>query len=294
MQPKDYFVRYLPVGKRDQEWGLYVTTAGFTKIPPHTPYPPGKHPDDHYFLWEEGRVLSEYQIIYITRGKGVYKTAGKRAVSIRGGSIILLFPHTRHSYRPDPETGWDEYWVGFNGSYAKHLVEKDFFSHQHSVLPIGQDESLLRLFHQMFEKVQEEHIGFQQAIAALTVQMLATVYASTQRKGLEKKAERLIRLVKCRLLENIQHNVDLKQLAGSMNVSYSWLRKTFKIFTGLSPHQYHLQLRIQKSQDLLVSTPKSIKEIAYLTGFESQYYFSRMFKQKTGRTPSAFRSRRKR
>lgn len=284
-------IKYLPVATKDKDWGLYVTTTGFNKIPPHTPYPPGKHPDDHYFTWEKGRVLSEYQIIYITRGRGTYKSEGKKAVSIQEGTIILLFPNIKHRYRPDPETGWDEYWVGFNGTYAQHLVEKKFFSYQQPVLVIGQDENLLRLYQQVFERVKEEDIGFQQSIAAITVQMLASVYTATQHKGLEKKAEKLIKKVKCRLLENIHSEVDVKQLADSMDVSYSWLRKTFKSFTGLSPHQYHLQLRMQKSRDLLLSTTKSIKEVAYLTGFKSQYYFSRIFRQKMGCTPSVFRNR---
>lgn len=291
MKPADYYSKYLTVGKRDIDWGLHVVTTGFTKIPPHTPYPPGEHPDDHHFTWERGRVLSEYQIIYITRGRGIHEVEDKAAIHIQEGTVILLFPGVWHRYRPDPETGWDEYWIGFNGKYAKHLMEKKFFPPEHPVLSIGQDENILKLFLQVFESVRRENIGFQQVISAITVQLLANIYVATKRKGFEdRKSEKIINKVKCHLLENIYCEVDLKLLADDMNVSYSWLRKTFKYFTGLSPHQYLLQLRIQKSRHLLASTSKSIKEIAYLTGFESQYYFSRIFKQKMGQNPSDFRN----
>lgn len=292
MKAESYYSKYLTVGKKDIDWGLHVVTTGFTKIPPGTPYPPGKHPDDHYFTWDRGRILSEYQIIYITRGRGLYETEGKAAIEVQEGTVILLFPGIWHRYRPDAETGWDEYWVGFNGHYAHHLMKNNFFSQQQAVLSIGQDESLLKLFLQVFESAREEKIGFQQVISAITIQMLANIYVATKRKGFEdKKVEKIIKKVKCRLLENIHGEVDLKLVADELNVSYSWLRKTFKYFTGLSPHQYLLQLRIQQSRDLLISTSKSIKEIAYITGFESQYYFSRIFKQKTGFNPSDFRNR---
>lgn len=291
MKPEDYFVKYLTLGKKDIDWGLYVITTGFTKIPPSTPYPPFKHPDDHYFTWERGRVLSEYQIIYITRGKGTYEFEGKPAIPIHGGMVILLYPGVWHRYRPDSKTGWDEYWIGFNGKYAQHLMGKHFFSAQRPVLSIGQDENLLRLFQQVFDSVKAESIGFQQVISATTVQLLANIYVATKRKGFEDSSfEKIIKTVKCRLLENIHSEVDLEAIAHDLNVSYSWLRKTFKYFTGISPHQYLLQLRIQKSRHLLSNTSKSIKEVAGLTGFESQYYFSRIFKQKTGLNPSDFRN----
>ena len=291
MKPEDYFVKYLTLGKKDIAWGLHVITTGFTKIPPSTPYPPFKHPDDHNFTWKVGRVLSEYQVIYITRGKGICEFEGKPPITIHEGTIILVYPGVWHRYRPEPETGWDEYWIGFNGKYAQHLMGKEFFSSQQPVLSIGQDENLLKLFQQVFENVKEENIGFQQVISATAVQILADIYVATKRKGFEGNSfEKIIKKVKCRLMENLQGEVDLKVLAEEMNVSYSWLRKTFKYFTGISPHQYLLQLRIQKSRHLLAATSKSVKEVALLTGFESQYYFSRIFKQKTGMNPSDFRS----
>ena len=42
--------------------------------------------------------------------------------------MILLFPGEWHSYYPDRETGWDEYWVGFRGIHIDKRVEKKFFT----------------------------------------------------------------------------------------------------------------------------------------------------------------------
>jgi AraC-like DNA-binding protein len=62
-----------------------------------------------------------------------------------------------------------------------------------------------------------------------------------------------------------------------------------KNFTGISPRQYFLQLKVMRARELLITTDQSIKEISYQLGFDSIYYFSRFFKQKTGMSPSEFR-----
>ena len=41
--------------------------------------------------------------------------------------MILLFPGEWHSYYPDSETGWDEYWVGFRGVHIDRRVGKTLF-----------------------------------------------------------------------------------------------------------------------------------------------------------------------
>jgi len=65
----------------------------------------------------------------------------------------------------------------------------------------------------------------------------------------------------------------------------------FKKYTGVSPAQYHLQLRIIRAKELLVSTDKNISEIGIQLGFQNVYHFSMLFKKKTGMSPSEFRKR---
>ena len=73
-----------------------------------------------------------------------------------------------------------------------------------------------------------------------------------------------------------------------------WFRHTFTAHTGLSPHQYLLEFRLVRARSLLTETELSVKEIATQTGFEDEFYFSRLFWQKLELTPSQWRSRRRR
>ena len=77
MQEQPHF-RYLPVLATQRRWGLFLTDCGYTAIGPGTPYPPQRHPDAFHFDWQHGRTLDEYQVVYITRGRGVFEAQGVR------------------------------------------------------------------------------------------------------------------------------------------------------------------------------------------------------------------------
>lgn len=54
--------------------GLYVLDSGYTMVPPGSHYPPVSHDKEHDFDTISGRILSEYQLVYITRGSGVFES----------------------------------------------------------------------------------------------------------------------------------------------------------------------------------------------------------------------------
>ena len=57
--------KYLLVSEKDKEFGLTVNTVGFSHIAPNTLYPSTDHPKSYYFNPQKGRILSEYQFVYI-------------------------------------------------------------------------------------------------------------------------------------------------------------------------------------------------------------------------------------
>ena len=92
------------------------------------------------------------------------------------------------------------------------------------------------------------------------------------------------------MYKNIDKSIDLIKIASDLGISYSKFRLDFKTQTGVSPLQYYLLLKVEKSKELLLNTKKTQKEIAYELGFESDYYFNRLFKSKTGLAPGKFRN----
>ena len=86
-----------------------------------------------------------------------------------------------------------------------------------------------------------------------------------------------------------EKNVDFQACAAECGVTMIHFRRIFKEYAGVSPQQFLLRARLNKAAELLRSTRLSIKEIAYLSGWEDEYYFSRQFRQKFQISPQRYR-----
>ncbi len=84
------------------------------------------------------------------------------------------------------------------------------------------------------------------------------------------------------------YNISMKDVASQCGVSERYLRKLFSSQLHISYTDYINELRINKAKELLHHTHQSVKEVAYLCGFHSVEYFSRVFKQHTNTSPSNY------
>lgn len=287
------YYKYLPVSDEDQNWGLHVLNAGCNRIHKSAIYPEPQHPSHHYFRWEQGRVFNEYQVIYISKGEGLFESESCALTKITEGTIILLFPDEWHRFKPNPETGWDEFWVGFEGEIVQNLIRQNFFSPNKPILQAGIREDIYNLLSGIIEKTKTEKPGYQPAISGTVLHLLGDVYSLTKQADFKQEniSEAIINKAIFILRSNALKNFSIEDVADELEVSYSWLRKTFKLYTGIAPGQYLLQLKINKAKMLLDENRKSIKEIAFETGFESAFYFSKIFKTKTGICPESYRKK---
>jgi AraC-like DNA-binding protein len=288
---KKSWFRYLPITPDARGWGLYVLNAGCTPIPPNIPYPPEKHPKDHFFSWENGRSLNSFTLVYITRGRGIFESTSGGTHKIQAGDLFILFPNEWHRYQPDPTTGWDEYWVEFDGDQARQIMSHPGFTEKHPVIHLGHDDKILSLFIEIAESIERSSSEFEHIIAAQTSQIVAHLIASIRRTDQNTGSAELIRRACCLILEQSNGSVDFTRMARELGLSLSGFRKMFRKITGLPPGQYLQQIRINKACELLQQTALSIGEISARLGFESIYYFSRIFKIKTGLSPRDYRNR---
>ena len=290
----NYF-KYLPIAEEDENWGLNVLNVGCSRISASTMYPPKAHPAHHRFNWEKGRILHEYQLIYISKGQGLFESKQSTQKKITAGSLIILFPGQWHSYRPDSQEGWDEYWIGFRGNLMDKLVKKNFFSSKTPVLSPGISDKLANFFIEIIEITKNEKPGYQPLLSGALLHLLGYIHFINRQKDFAEEDLIASSVNKAKLLfrENIDTSVSIEDIARELQVGYSWFRKNFKNYTGMAPGQYLIQIKIEKSKELLCDTSKSIKEIAYELKFDNNFYFSKLFKEKTGLTPAQFRKKSK-
>jgi len=283
------FFKYVTPGHDDVNWGIYLNCAGQALIPPGTLYPPSTHPSGYYFTWDKGRVLNEYQINYITEGEGIYENKLGR-FKITPGSLLLIKPGDWHRYRPKKATGWKEHYIGFSGTISNQVLRQPWFSESKPVVDIGNREEFIDTYYKIFNYVLEEKPGYQQVASGMIMKLLGFIVSiDKQRDFSGKRVEQIIQSACFMIRENVEKEIDFKEFAEQNHIGYSYFRKMFKKYTGVPPVQYHLDLKILRAKEMLLYSDKIIKEISYEMGFQSNYYFSRVFKKKLGVSPSEIR-----
>ena len=111
----------------------------------------------------------------------------------------------------------------------------------------------------------------------------------TLKMVLESENE-FVQQLKQYILQNMsQSELSMEDLSHHMLMSYQNLYKKLTSLTGLSPLQFVRLLRISTAETLLLTTDKSIAEIAFMVGFSDARYFSRVFTDEIGKSPSSLR-----
>lgn len=126
----------------------------------------------------------------------------------------------------------------------------------------------------------------------IVIAMLARLARLDIREGIDRGAGltpgQLTR-VKEYINENLAETIRFSELAALAGLSSSQFGRAFKASTGMAPHQWHLQARLDRAMELMADRGRSLVEIALVTGFSEQSHFNRVFRAAMGATPGEWR-----
>ena len=174
-----------------------------------------------------------------------------------------------------------------SGSSGKDLLERADFM---------QDRKLFGLFHALIGASTKETSLTQLYTQGLSLAVVSALLSGySERAGSLEKIRRhgltgwQLKLVQDFVDANIAEPVSLRAMASVLGLSRMHFAAQFLQSTGLRPHEYLLQERIRRAQQLLTDTQLSIIEIALAVGFETQSHFSTVFKRFVGSSPARWR-----
>ncbi|MEN7973923.1 MAG: AraC family transcriptional regulator [Verrucomicrobiota bacterium] len=123
--------------------------------------------------------------------------------------------------------------------------------------------------------------GLLRQMAGLIRRLAATPEKKPRQEELVNQALGMIR--------QAEGKMTVSKLSDTLYVSRDYLRHLFQEYASKSPMKHILEARLEKAKQLLSKTNTPVAEAASQAGFDNPYYFSRLFKQVTGSTPTAFR-----
>jgi len=112
------------------------------------------------------------------------------------------------------------------------------------------------------------------------------VNPSTGRGGLAPWQERRAKEM---LAADMSGCLTLPDLASACRLSCSHFSQAFRQTVGCPPHQWLMTQRVERAKNLMLNTDQALSEIALVTGFADQSHFTRVFSQRVGKSPAAWR-----
>ena len=251
--------------------------------------------------------FSELVIVY--KGNGIHFSECHEQ-ELRPGDVFVIHGQMKHGYRSggclelvniifDPESIGTPLGDICHQPSFRALFELEPAVARKGGHPRGfrlspeQLEQAMRLVDTLEEEIRGKKTGYRMMIIALFMQ-LAACLSRYYEKTPSKVAAQVMPLGK--VISYIEKNyvkpIRLKELVKLSNMSESNLARAFLRYTGKTPIDYVIALRVQRASTLLLKYPaRSVAEIGYETGFSDSNYFSRQFKRNTGKTPREYRKR---
>ena len=229
-----------------------------------------------------------YLIHYVLHGMGIYKARGN-LFRLKEGDAFLICPGELIYYEADAHTPWSYTWIGMQGIKIKGYLERTTLPEK-LVVHYGKDEQLARCHEKMAEAdrlAQNRDLMMNsilyEYLFLLTSKFPGNAYAEQEKKG--GHAEAALQYIE----EHYCDPITVGEIAAHLGINRSYLHRVFKSLTGVSIQSYLLDYRIRQACILLRSTDLSVRVIAHSVSFIDPLYFSRIFRQKVGISPSQFR-----
>lgn len=270
-----------------------VSLIDFTKISPEV-------------LTAEYTYLMSFYTISYKRFKGVLKY-GKSHYDFDEGTLMFTAPHQVISASPDleMEQGWGLFFHPdiINGtSLAKKINDYSFFHYDtNEALHISEEEK--QTLQDCVEKIKKEYSQnidkHTQSLIVSNIELLLNYcnrFYDRQFFTRNKVSNDVVQRFEHSLNEYFAQKTlmevglpDVKYFAAQLNLSPNYLSDLLNKYTGKTTQEHiHLKL-IDTAKTLLLSSEKSISEIAYDLGFEYPSHFTKVFKSKVGKSPTEFR-----
>lgn len=234
------------------------------------------------------RVYGSYALAYFLEGTGEYSDANGYRQKIVPGDMVLVTPDVPHRYSSKPGTVWSECHIIFDGPLFALCRAQGILNVGWPVRHLEPvDEWLERLLSVVAEPGSQS-TNEKAAEVSRLLALLQEIFGEDAELT-ERGTPAWLSRAKSTLDANLETEVDPKEVARELGVSYETFRKGFQKQFGTSPGQYRARRRLLVAGKLLKLTTMTNQQIAAHLGFADEFHFSKRFKQVVGVGPREYR-----
>ncbi|WP_438445964.1 AraC family transcriptional regulator [Gorillibacterium sp. sgz5001074] len=247
--------------------------AGFPEHREHRPRGQLQQGNLHLVLGGQGWVLEKGSPRRLTAGTGFY-----------------YGPGLEQDYGTDPENPWDVFWVHTAGEGMDRLLNGRGTSSVW-LFEFGDVPKLERLAGAILELAASYDSRSEVQLASRLYELLAELAHRAEPLGLPAGLDKRARMREAAeyIRTRCPEPLTLSDMAGLTGLSPYYFSRMFHEAMGRTPMQWLLESRLVLAKQLLVTTGRTVKEIAEAAGFSQSSYFIARFREQTGMTPQEYR-----
>lgn len=239
------------------------------------------------------RVLDDYFIIYVAKGRGKFRCKGIE-YDLEKGDVFFLFPSVVHYYITDQKNLLDLWWVGFNGPNSRKLSYDLGVSPDNPIIKNIQGTEVFDTIREIVDGLDEIHQGTVLKASGNLYRLLGQLIGLHSRNlpfdsRIQSEVAKPIEKALAFIDANYPHDITIGQIAAHVGLSRTHFATRFKDEVGYSPSEHLAKMRLKQAKHYLANSNLSIKEVAHSVGFNDPQYFSRFFSSHEGISPSEFR-----
>lgn len=239
----------------------------------------------HYFTERSG--LNSYLMIYTIKGIGHLHYEGND-YDLKPGMIMFIDCNKHHYYKTDESALWEIQWAHICGSNINGFYDQ-FREHHSPVIQLPEDNVYSEWLDEMLKLHTDGHIEREIRCSRLITNCLTQMLMDAQSYSVPGHMPQIIQSVQTYLDHHYAESITLDMLSHQFGISKYHLSRLFRQYTGFSPIDYQISLRITMAKNLLQFTNKSIRIISQDVGIDNVSHFINVFKKREAMTPLQFR-----
>ena len=231
----------------------------------------------------------DYQLIYVANGCVHFYFNDKERV-VEKGNMVLFRPGEPQIYYVYPKEHGEFFWVHFTGYDVERVLEECGIPGGCHVFWAGVHSDIRSMYCQMIRELQTKGTHYETILQMNLRHLLLLMnrhIADTPNTELNFQGE-IIQAIGW-FERHWREPISMEEYAANNRMTPYWFRQKFKAFTGTTPTQYVINLRITNAMNLMENTDYSIEQIAEAVGYDNPSYFRRLFRKHTGISPSEYK-----
>lgn len=241
------------------------------------------------------RRLADFDLWFVWAGRGRMWLSGGRELALRPGVCVWMRPGERYEAEQDPNDRLGVTFIHFDLQQADGRRPASLPAEVHEMADLTYAAGVLRRIVELCWQAGGTQTRPKATPAAVQLMrgVLMDVSSATHSadavSGTARHHRDLVHRLITRIREAPGESPSVEQLAAEVGYSADHLTRVFRQVLGVTPQTLLVNERISRARQLLTESSLTVQQIADVLGYSSVYFFSRQFKQKTGRSPSRYR-----